>query len=47
MGNKQKTPNDMRSDSMNPNNELSRDYIRKLERIAREAEKQLKEAGLD
>ncbi len=38
MGKKQKSPNDMRSDSMNPNN-LSKEYLDRLRRLADEARK--------
>ncbi len=32
MGKKQRSPNDQKSDSMNPNNRLSKDYFHSIER---------------
>src|SRR5712692_5253011 len=33
-----RAPNDQRSDSMNPNNPMSRDYVAKLRRLTEQAE---------
>ena len=34
-----RTPNDQRSDSMNPNNPMSREYVAKLQRLTEQANK--------